>query len=135
MQINRSDIDEMDSRFRATLMNCLTGFKSLNLIGTQSRDGNNNLALFSQVIHIGANPPLVGVLFRPHTVIRNTLENILETKSYTLNHVIEEFVQQAHHTSARWEGSEFEECGLTPEFDVSVKAPFVSESNLKIAKT
>ncbi|MFC3880543.1 flavin reductase family protein [Algoriphagus namhaensis] len=130
------DYDEMmelDSFYRRNLINCLSGYKSLNLIGTQSKSGESNLAPFSQVFHVGANPPMVGVLFRPHTVKRDTLENILETGFFTLNHVTQEFYKEAHWASARWEGSEFDGTGIQSEFLNGFGAPFVKNSPVKIA--
>jgi flavin reductase (DIM6/NTAB) family NADH-FMN oxidoreductase RutF len=129
---SKEDILESDSFFRRNLINCLSGYKSLNLIGTKSESGINNLAPFSQVFHIGASPPLVGILFRPHTVQRDTLENILETEVFTLNHVTPEFYKEAHWTSARWEGSEFEKTGLEEEYLEQFYAPFVKKSPLKL---
>jgi flavin reductase (DIM6/NTAB) family NADH-FMN oxidoreductase RutF len=122
-----------DSYFRRNLINCLSGYKSLNLIGTQNLKGVTNLALFSQVIHIGANPPTVGILFRPNTVVRHTLNNILESGFFTLNHVTTEFYKEAHWTSANWEGSEFEATGIEPEYLNGFKAPFVKNSPVKLA--
>jgi len=122
-----------DSYFRRNLINCLAGYKSLNLIGTINGAGITNLAPFSQVFHIGASPPLVGILFRPHTVKRDTLENILETGFFTLNHVTSEFFKEAHLAAANWEGSEFEGTGLEAEFIDDLKAPFVKSSSLKLA--
>jgi flavin reductase (DIM6/NTAB) family NADH-FMN oxidoreductase RutF len=119
--------------FRRDFVNCLSGYKSLNLIGTKSKSGKSNLAPFSQVFHIGASPPLVGILFRPHTVKRHTLENILDTGKFTLNHVTEEFYKEAHLSSARWEKSEFEATGLEEEYLADFPAPFVKKSPLKIA--
>ncbi|WP_114751742.1 flavin reductase family protein [Pleomorphovibrio marinus] len=122
-----------EQSFRRDFVNCLSGYKSLNLIGTKSTEGTTNLAPFSQVFHIGASPPLVGILFRPHTVQRHTLENILATEKFTLNHVTEDFYKEAHHSSARWEKSEFEATGLEEEYLQDFFAPFVKLSPLKIA--
>lgn len=77
---DKKEILGSDSFYRRNLTNCLSGYKSLNLIGTKSKNGLTNLVPFSQVFHIGANPPTVGVLFRPDTVVRNTLSNILKTQ-------------------------------------------------------
>lgn len=129
---SKSDILESDSFFRRNLINCLSGYKSLNLIGTKSSSGISNLAPFSQVFHIGATPPLVGVVFRPHTVKRDTLENILETGSFTLNQVSPSFYKQAHWTSARWEGSEFAKTGLEELYREGFFAPFVKSSPLQL---
>ena len=126
-------IMEADSFFRRNLINCLSGYKSLNLIGTRNEAGIANLALFSQVFHIGAAPPLVGILFRPHTVKRDTLENILQTKSFTLNQVTPSLFKEAHWTAANWEGSEFEGTGLEEEVKEDFHAPFVKGSPVQLA--
>ncbi|RIW17355.1 flavin oxidoreductase [Algoriphagus lacus] len=125
-------IKEEDSFFRRNLINCLSGYKSLNLIGTKNTKGISNLAPFSQVFHIGASPPLVGILFRPHTVKRDTLENILETGFFTLNHVTPEFFKEAHWTAADWEQSEFEATGLQEEYKEDFSAPFVLGSPVQL---
>jgi len=127
------EIMASDSFFRTNLINSLSGYKSLNLIGTQNSQGITNLALFSQVFHIGANPPTVGILFRPNTVLRHTLDNILESGFFTLNHVSSQFYQEAHWTSAKWEGSEFEATGIESEYLNGFFAPFVKISPVKIA--
>ncbi|MGB3181788.1 MAG: flavin reductase [Cyclobacteriaceae bacterium] len=126
------DITAMEKFFRRNLINCLSGFKSVNLLGSVSDKGLTNLAVFSQVIHVGATPPLMGVLFRPHSVPRHSLENIFGTKEYTLNHINSGIYQQAHQTSARYQSSEFEAVGLTPFYTDRVSAPYVKEANLKI---
>ncbi|MCZ8134003.1 MAG: flavin reductase [Algoriphagus sp.] len=125
-------IMDEDSFFRRNLINSLSGYKSLNLIGTKNSEGITNLALFSQVFHIGAAPPLVGILFRPHTVKRDTLENILQTGFFTLNHVTPAFYKEAHWTAASWEGSEFEGVGLQSEFKFDFYAPFVKGSPVQL---
>lgn len=131
-KISAEDILSYDKRFRTNLINTVTGFKSVSLIASVNTQGETNLAIFSQIIHVGANPPLLGILFRPHTVVRHTLENILSTAEFTINHISSEILRQAHHTSARWEQSEFEACGLTPDFGTAVCAPYVRESSVQI---
>ena len=128
----RAAIDSLERFFRTNLINSLTGFKSVALVGTVSETGQENLAIFSQIIHVGANPPLLGILFRPPTVPRHTYENIRSTRYFTVNHIRPEWVHQAHHTSARWEDSEFDACQLTQEYLDSFVAPFVQESSVKI---
>lgn len=130
-----SEVLEFETRYRATFINSLGGFKTPVLIGTSDKSGNPNLAIFNSLIHIGANPPLVGFIVRPDSVDRHTLQNILETGVFTINHVKEEFYKKAHQTSARYakEQSEFKEVGLTEEYDENFSAPFVKESSVKIA--
>jgi flavin reductase (DIM6/NTAB) family NADH-FMN oxidoreductase RutF len=104
------------------------------MLGTRSRDGHENLALFSQVFHLGANPFLVGVLFRPDVVERHTLKNVRETGVFTLSATTEALVPAAHQTSAKYaaEVSEFEATGLTPYYHEDFQAPAVAESPLRM---
>jgi flavin reductase (DIM6/NTAB) family NADH-FMN oxidoreductase RutF len=88
-EFNLTDILAFEQRFRAMFINSLGGFKSLALIGTRSREGNTNLAVFNSLFHIGTNPPLFGLIVRPDSVDRHTLSNILETGEFTVNHVRE----------------------------------------------
>lgn len=130
----RYDIDNMPQRFRANFVNCLSGFKSANLIGTKSASGNENLAVFSSVVHLGANPPLLGMVLRPHTVRRDTLENIQDTKLYTINHIEASFRDKAHQTSASYDQAEneFEAVGLHAQYLDDFECPFVLESAIKL---
>ncbi len=130
---DKASLMEAESFFRRDLINSLAGYKSLNLIGTKNNQGLSNLSPFSQVFHIGASPPLVGVLFRPHTVERHTLENIIETEFFTLNHVTEEFYKAAHQTAARYPSSEFEAVGLEEQYLKNFYTPFVKLSPVKLA--
>ncbi|MDP2484751.1 flavin reductase family protein [Pseudoalteromonas marina] len=133
MHFTKARIDALEKRTRTHLINSLSGFKSANLIGTQDLLGNTNLSIVSSVIHLGAHPPLVGMIMRPHSVPRHTFENILQTGVYTINQVNKAIYKQAHQTSARYDKdeSEFEETGLTPEYLNEFSAPFVKESRLK----
>jgi flavin reductase (DIM6/NTAB) family NADH-FMN oxidoreductase RutF len=77
----------------------------------------------------------LGFVLRPEQEVRrHTYENLLETGVYTINHVHESFISQAHFTSAKFgkEESEFEKCGLTEEYLFGFEAPFVKESYLKM---
>jgi flavin reductase (DIM6/NTAB) family NADH-FMN oxidoreductase RutF len=130
--LDKAAILSADSTFRKNLVNCLSGYKSLNLIGTKNSSHKTNLSPFSQVFHLGATPPLVGIIFRPHTVERHSLENILETGYFTLNHVTEGFFKEAHQTAASYDESEFAATGLKEEFKKDFFAPFVLESPVKI---
>ncbi|MGK0387601.1 MAG: flavin reductase (DIM6/NTAB) family NADH-FMN oxidoreductase RutF [Maribacter sp.] len=128
--ITKEDILSYEKSYRTHFMNSLNGYKSANLIGTKDKAGQSNLAIFSSVIHMGSNPPLLGFITRPDTVSRHTLENIRETGIYTINHINTDIVEQAHQTSARYEKdvSEFEESGLNSQYINDFKAPFVTES-------
>lgn len=124
----------MQKRFRATFFNSLSGFKSLNLVGTKGVNGVSNVAPFNSIIHIGANPPYIGMIARPETDEHQTLKNIRETKAYTLNHVNASIVRQAHQCSAKFDAhtSEFTATNLTEFYSDSLLAPYVLESNIKL---
>ena len=128
------DIMQLPSRYRANLINVVSGFKSANLIGTKSKSGQTNLAIFNSVVHIGAHPPYLGFILRPTTVERHTYENIKETGMYTINQITTAIHQKAHKTSAKYarEVSEFDAVGLTENYHQNFYAPFVAESHIKI---
>jgi flavin reductase (DIM6/NTAB) family NADH-FMN oxidoreductase RutF len=131
---DRNQLDSMDKHRRTNLINSLSGFKSVNLLGSINAQQQTNLALMSSVFHVGANPPLMGCLLRPHTVPRHSLENVVEMGCFTLNTVTKSLYKQAHQTSARYprELSEFEAVGLTPEYSDVLSAPYVAQSPVKI---
>lgn len=135
MHFTKARIAALEKHTRTHFINSLSGFKSANLIGTQDSQGNTNLSIVSSVIHLGAHPPLIGMIIRPHSVPRHTFENILATGVYTINHVNSAIYQQAHQTSARYDKneSEFAATGLTPEYLNEFSAPFVQQSRLKYA--
>lgn len=135
--INKDQLSAMEPRYRAQMINSLSGFKSANLIGTINQNNISNLAIFSSVFHLGASPALVGFISRPDGVERHTLKNIELTQQYTINQVNESFFQAAHQTSARYseEQCEFKQTGLSPQLITGIAAPFVQESQLKYALT
>jgi flavin reductase (DIM6/NTAB) family NADH-FMN oxidoreductase RutF len=128
------DFIGMDQRFRTQLINSMPGIKSVNLVGTKSEDGFENLAIFNSVFHVGANPPFLGMVIRPDSVDRHTWNNIQKTGCYSLNQVSTNYASAAHQTSARYskEQSEFAEAGFTVEYQEGFFAPFVGESIVSI---
>ncbi len=131
---SKEQIQSADKIFRLNLINSVSGYKSANLVGTKG-ELDENLAIFSSVVHLGANPALLGFIMRPATVPRNTLTNMKRSKSFTINSVSEQIIEKAHYTSANFKNgvSEFEACKLTPEYLGDCKAPFLKESKLKLA--
>jgi flavin reductase (DIM6/NTAB) family NADH-FMN oxidoreductase RutF len=133
-----NDFPALSPRYRATLLNSVGGYKSLCLVGTTNGEATplNNLAVFNSIFHLGASPPLIGMVIRPDNgeADRHTLWNIQKTGVYTLNHVLSDFHARAHQTSAKYEAgvSEFEACGFTPTFKVGFAAPFVGESKVQM---
>jgi len=135
MHLTKEEIQQTERIKRLNIINSITGIKPANLIGTVSNDGKTNLAIFSSVIHLGSNPALIGFILRPDREAgQHTLDNIKENGFYTINHIHESFIEQAHYTSAKFgkEESEFDQCALTEEYVNGFKAPFVKESTLKL---
>ena len=138
LHLKRQDFADLDHLYRINLMNSCSGFKSANLIGTKSNDGIPNVAVFSSVTHLGSNPPLLGIVFRPVSdVPRNTYENIKETGQFTVNHIHLDIIQQAHHTSAKYDKriSEFDTTELEEEYKNDWHAPFVKGAPIQMALT
>ena len=131
--IHKTEFDQMERWYRARFINALTGAKGAHLVGSTNDQGVLNLTLFSSVFHLGADPAMIGMISRPNTVPRHTLENIKQTGVFTLNHFHQDMIDQAHLSSARTDESEFDLTGLTAEFQSGFQAPFVKESKLKIA--
>lgn len=135
MRLTDSDLNDMPSRERATLVNSLSGFKSANLIGTANTKGQSNLAIMSSVVHLGSHPPLLALVIRPGGEERHTLDNILSTQHFSINHVSTSMIEAAHQTAARYprDTCEFEATGLTPQWWTGFSAPVVAQANVKLA--
>ena len=134
IHFSKESINKLDRIYRLNLINSCTGYKSANLIGSVDIDGNNNLAIFSSVTHLGSNPPLISFILRPKTETRDTYDNILATKYFTVNHVNKNDIIDAHHTSAKYpkDISEFDELNIEKVYIDDYKAPFVKDSLIKI---
>ncbi|CAH0992910.1 hypothetical protein SIN8267_03049 [Sinobacterium norvegicum] len=137
MLLETDIINDLPERYRVQLINSLSGYKSANLIGSCNAQGLLNLALFSSVFHVGASPALIGLLSRPDSVPRHTLENIRATGEFTVNSVSTALYRQAHLCSARSDRSqsEFDFAQLTPQFKKGHRAPAVQQSPLSIYLT
>ena len=134
MTYSEESLKTLNKIYRLNLINSITGYKPANLIGTKSKNGVTNLAIFSSVIHLGSNPALIGIVTRPNTVPRHTYKNIIDTKYFTINHISKENIKKAHYTSAKFKDdeSEFEKCSLEEMYIDNFYAPFVKESKVKI---
>ena len=132
---DNKDISNLDKIYRINLINSCSGFKSANLLVSISEDGKTNVAVFSSVTHLGSNPPTLGFILRPTTVPRNTHKNIKDLGFFTINHIYEDIIDDAHHTSAEYpeEISEFEMTNLEEEYKGSFKAPFVKNAPVQMA--
>jgi len=140
-QFDRVGLAGLPQRYRARLVNSLSGFKSANLVGTCAEDGATACCIVSSVVHLGSNPALMGVVFRPPGGDSHNYHNLKRSGCFTLSHVASDFMEAAHQTSARYpEGeSEFDAVGLTPWwFEVGPErfdAPAVAESPVRMGLT
>ena len=128
-----ADIQSWERFYRGNFINSLSGFKSASLIASVNEEGISNLAIFSNIVHIGADPALIGFVNRPKEAAPDTLNNIEATGAYTINLIPANLIEQAHQTSAKYAESEFAAVGLTEEITDYSKAPFVFESPVKYA--
>lgn len=128
------DLQAMDRYHRANFVNCLSGFKPATLIVTQDAAGLSNVALFTNIVHLGADPTLIGFVNRPKEATPHTLKNIESTGFFTMNHVAKGQIEAAHQTSAKYPDgvSEFDHVELNelmrPEFTI----PFVDRSPVQL---
>lgn len=134
MILTNEDIAGMEQRYRTTFINALSGFHPVVLVGSRSVSGKSHLATFNSLVHIGANPPLFGLINRPDTVKRQTLSNIRETGIYSINYLSTEHIGAIHRAAARFddEANKFSEAGLTEYALPGSELPYVREAAIKI---
>ena len=132
---DKNEVKNISKIYRLNLINSITGYKSANMIGTRSNLGVENLAIFSSITHLGSDPALISFTTRPNTVPRHTYKNILENYFFTVNHVSINQIDDAHHTSAKYDEiiSEFDQTNLIPEYKKKWLAPFVKGSPVQLA--
>ena len=132
--IDKTDFQALSRVPRLNLINSCMGYKSANLIGTVSKDGNTNLAVFSSITHLGSDPALLGFILRPTSVPRHTYSNLKELGYFSVNAISESFFTEAHQTSANYpkEVSEFDATGIGIEWKQGIKIPFVDQSPIQL---
>lgn len=129
-----SDIQSLDTPIRRDFFPKVSGIRSAAVIGSQNAQGQTNAALFNTLTHIGSNPPLLGIIFRPLTVPRHTYSNIKENEAFTINLPHPTDIDAVHMTSAKFpvDKSEFEATGKTPVYHDSFPAPFWPDCPIQI---
>lgn len=135
MQLKKEEIEKLERKYRLNLINSISGIKPANLIGTRSLKNQDNVAVFSSVVHLGSIPAQLGFISRPQfNQPRDTYANIQETGYFTINHISEFFIKKAHYTSAKLERgeSEFDAMKIEKEFIGDFMAPFVKNSSIKM---
>jgi len=127
MQFDPNEIPSSD------VYKLLTGIvipRPIGWISSISEDGYVNLAPFSFFNAVGEDPP--HVMFstvRTGDKNKDTLNNVLATKQFTVNMVTEDLVEKMNVTSQAIPSneSEFELANLTPIASVKIKPPRVAE--------
>lgn len=103
-------------------------------VGSRSKDGINNLAPFSFYNCFSSKPPIIGfsTIPRPDGRKKDTLQNVLDTKCFTLNAASHALVKQMSKSAATLEpgDDEFVYAGLEPAEARHVNAPYVKEALL-----
>ncbi|MCU0389056.1 MAG: flavin reductase [Chitinophagaceae bacterium] len=135
LHFSKDDFSGWERFYRANLLNSLSGFKATHLVATVNRQGLPNLSLFHNVVHLGADPALIGMVNRPKTAAPHTLANIEVTGKWTMNSVHPDILEKAHQCSAKYSDgiNEFNECGLTAEWKNDFAVPVVGESSIQYA--
>jgi flavin reductase (DIM6/NTAB) family NADH-FMN oxidoreductase RutF len=135
LHFTKQDFTQWERFYRANLLNSLSGFKATHLVATVSKEGIPNLSLFHNVVHLGADPALIGMVNRPLSAAPHTLANIEATGQWTLNSVHPTMVDKAHQCSAKYDETinEFEAVGLTADYKNNWPVPVVAESTIQYA--
>jgi flavin reductase (DIM6/NTAB) family NADH-FMN oxidoreductase RutF len=133
-KISKEAIEELPKIPRLNLINSCTGYKSANLIATKTSEGVANVAVFSSITHLGSDPAMLGFILRPTTVPRNTYKNIKDLGFFTVNHITETMIVDAHHSSANYDESisEFNQTNLEEAYYEGISIPFVKGSPVQI---
>jgi flavin reductase (DIM6/NTAB) family NADH-FMN oxidoreductase RutF len=102
--------------------------------GTRSREGVNNLAPFSFYNAFSSTPPIVGFSTIPRLDGRkkDTLQNVIDSKCFTLSTVSHKLVTQMSKSAALLEPEEdeFSYAGLEPAEAQTIDAPYVKDALL-----
>ena len=131
---SKEAVEGLDKIYRLNLINSITGYKSANLIATQSPEGISNVAVFSSITHLGSDPALLGFILRPTTVPRHTYSNLKALGSFSVNHIKIDMIEEAHHSSASYPAdvSEFDYTELEVEYKDDRTLPFVKNAPVQI---
>lgn len=102
--------------------------------GTRSKDGINNLAPFSFYNAFSSTPPIVGFSTIPRLDGRrkDTLQNVLDSRCFTLSCVSYDLVTQMSKSAALLEPEEdeFAYAGLEAAEAKNIAAPYVKDAHL-----
>tara|TARA_Y100000996_G_scaffold355946_1_gene296659 strand:+ start:655 stop:1263 length:609 start_codon:yes stop_codon:yes gene_type:complete len=135
MIINKKDINKLDKTYKINLINSIIGAKSANLVSTISEKKVDNIAVFSSVIHLGSNPPLIGFIIRPQERrITDTYRNIKYLKKFGICSISSKMINKSHLTSKKTasDESEYKLFNIEKDYIDNFPVPFAKESQIKI---
>ena len=126
---NIYDVAQIDAKTSYKITTALIVPRPIGWIGTRSADGVTNLAPYSFFNAVAASPPTF-VIGPSNTGRRDTLDNILATKEFTVNVVSERTVEAMNRSAGSFPAgeSEFEICDLQEVAAETVDAPLVGEA-------
>ena len=130
---NSFDPDKLNIRENYHLMISGITPRPIALVSTQDKNGRINLAPFSFYNGFGANPPIVGFspAYSGRTGLpKDTLQNIRETKEFTISAVDSDMAEQMSLTSGEYPKGvdEFIKSGFHKYKSTNVQPPGVLES-------
>lgn len=103
-------------------------------VGTRSKEGHNNLAPFSFYNCFSSKPPIIGfaTIPRPDGRPKDTLQNIIDSRCFTLNTASHALVKEMSRSAATLEPGEdeFVYAGLEAADARHVAAPYVKQALL-----
>jgi len=110
------------------MLNTLLGPRPVVLVGSRSKSGHDNLAIFNTFEPVGAKPPLFTLLVRPLDRQRDSYENMKETGEWSVNFFRPKSIQKAHATQEHFPStvSEFDAVGLEREKKEGIHSPFLA---------
>lgn len=126
-----------DHGLKADPFKACVGPRPIAWISTVSKDGQDNLAPFSQFNNLSFDPPMVMVAFQhggseDNAHRKDTLNNIEDTGCFVYNIVPYDLREKMNLTATPGDFDEFEYAGLTKADCVRVPAKRVAESPINM---
>ena len=126
-----------DHGLKADPFKACVGPRPIAWISTVSKDGQDNLAPFSQFNNLSFDPPMVMVSFQhggseDNAHRKDTLNNIEDTGCFVYNIVPYDLREKMNLTATPGDFDEFEYAGLTKADSIRVAAKRVAESPINM---
>ena len=129
-------IDNLPSKDGYTLLCATIVPRPIGLISTVSADGVNNLAPLSFFMPCTSVPCTLAftLTHRRDGSTKDSLNNILATRQFVVNHVTRDVFDRAYECGTEWppDVDEFVKVGFTPLPSVRVKPPRVLQSRVQL---